>query len=132
MKVNKSGQQLKFEESSVFWFYYSRLVKFKSFKLLIDSTTSSSDLIRHFSQVAQGDSQLENVLNEFRPNLDVLRVEHTCVLDISNSDISTETIINLITRTLQSWSDSEDHNFLQLFEMFFSRLRNYNAVEDGT
>ena len=54
-----------------------------------------------FSQFAQRVSQRENVLNDFRPNLDVLRVEHTCALDILNNT-SAETIINLTTKTLHS------------------------------
>ena len=84
-----------------------------------------------FDQLPQRVSQLENVLNDFRPNLGLLRVEHTCPLDIPNNDISAETVINLITKTLQSWSGHKDHNFLQLFQMLFTRLRNYNAVDDG-
>ena len=71
------------------------------------------------------------MLNDFRPNLDVVRVEHTCALDIPDNDISAKTIINLTTKTLHSWSGSKDDNFLQLFQMLFTRLRNYNAVDDG-
>ena len=55
--------------------------------------------LNHFAQRV---SQLENVLNDFRSNLDVLRVEHTCALHIPNNDTSAETIINLITKPLQS------------------------------
>ena len=57
----------------------------------------SSNLTSHAQRV----SQRENVLNDFRPNLDVLRVEHTCAMDILNN-ISAETIINLTTKTLHS------------------------------
>ena len=58
----------------------------------------------------------------------VFRVEHTFALDIPSNDISAETIINLITKTLQSWSGPKDHNFLQLFQMLFTRLRILKAV----
>ena len=59
-------------------------------------------------------------------------MEHTCALDIPYSDISAKTMINLITNTLQSRTGPEYYKFLQLFQMFFRRLRiNYNAVDDG-
>ena len=57
-------------------------------------------------------------------------MERTCALGIPNNDVSVETIINLIIKTLQSWSGPKDHNFLQLFQMLFTRLRNNNAVDD--
>ena len=41
-------------------------------------------------------------------------MEHACVLVIANNDISAETIINLIAKTLQSCSGPKDHNFLQM------------------
>ena len=37
---------------------------------------------------------------------------------------------NLITKTLQSWRGPQDHNFLQLFQVLFTRLRIYNAVDN--
>ena len=82
-----------------------------------------------FDQFAQRVSQLENLLNAFGPNLGVLRVEHTCALDIPNNAISAETIINLIIKTLQSWSGPKDHNFLQLFQMFSCNDANVTLFE---
>ena len=55
-----------------------------------------------FYQFAQRASQLENMLNDFRPNLDVLQVGDTYALDISSNDFSAVAIINLITKTVQS------------------------------
>ena len=73
--------------------------------------------------------------SDFNPNLDVLRVEQTCALDVPNNDISTEALIDLITKTLQSlnapWKCPKDHNFMELFHMLFTRLRNFNATDDG-
>ena len=71
------------------------------------------------------------MLSDFSSNLDVLRVEQTCALDVPNNDISAEAIINLITKTLQSWNDPKNHNFLELFHMLFTRLRHFNAIDDG-
>ena len=42
-----------------------------------------------------------------------------------------ETLTYLITKTLQSWSGPKNHSFLHLFQRLFTRLRNYNAVDDG-
>ena len=71
------------------------------------------------------------MLNDLRPKLDVLRLEHTCVLNIPNDDIFAETTMNLASKILQSWSGPNNYNFLQLFQMLFTRLRNYNTVDDG-
>ena len=41
-----------------------------------------------------------------------------------------ETITYLITKTLQSWSGPINHSYLHLFQRLFTRLRNYNKVDD--
>ena len=60
-------------------------------------------------QFAQRIFQLENVSNDFK-----LRcvTSGTCALDIIKNNVSAEAIINLITKTLQSWSDPKDQKFL--------------------
>ena len=72
-----------------------------------------------FNQLAQRVSQMENVSNDLRLNLDLLRVKHTCALDVPNNDISADTIINLLAKTFQSWSGPKDHHFPQLFQCCF-------------
>ena len=54
-----------------------------------------------FDQFCSENFSTGNVLNDFRPNLNVIQVEHTSALDIPNNDISVEIMINLMTKTLQ-------------------------------